>query len=566
MAQTRLKNIQEAVSALNELIAPGLLGQFTWFEAIEVIAFGDTDLDGKKAVRNIFSIYVAEQGEMPIAPKSFFLDKKSKKLKGFDGWGFRVTKRPVDISELMTSLRCYGRSGIWAPPGQPALEVGNLVATSPVFCPPNSRIEVPLNAVLKNNFWSGSYVVELKDDGKSALADLARKEVLFEELSAWLITMLPLNLARVPDRIGDVLFQVPANALIAEFRRPPGKPLELCLAWNPVVSARTILAEYRIEHDGIISCFSRFNVTEGAWAIDIPQASGDLQFSVWDMDNKLLLAASTTYAQGGKWRVESHISSGMETPRRFKLIGPSGDSETHEIALMEPSGGWRNHRQPRHPEDVDWKAIRQLKAKMKQLVASRKFLQYGLEGSKRQDERHRALDDLRVLIRSVSQGAIYLWDPYLSANDILNTLAFCTDAGTQLWGLTSAKPSKMRTDYSDDEANDIDETDPTDTTDREKWIATQHGILNEAFTGSPCMKLEFRMSWGIQRSFHDRFLIFPGLGRDRTRVWSLGASINHIGAQHCIVQEVTYPEPVLQAFQSFWHQSAEPEHLIWKYS
>jgi hypothetical protein len=80
------------------------------------------------------------------------------------------------------------------------------------------------------------------------------------------------------------------------------------------------------------------------------------------------------------------------------------------------------------------------------------------------------------------------------------------------------------------------------------------------------MKLEFRMSWGIQGSFHDRFLIFPGLGRGRTRVWSLGASINHIGAQHCIVQEVTYPEPVLQAFQGFWEQSNRPEHLIWKYS
>lgn len=566
MTQARLENIQKAVSALNELIEPGLLGQYTWFEAIEVIAFGSADSDGKKPIRNIFSIYVAEHGEMPPTPQPIFLDKKSKKLKGFDGWSFRVTKRPVDISELMESLHCYGRSGTWAPPGQPALEVGNLVATSPVFCPPDSRIEVPLNAVLKNNFWSGSYVIELKDDEKSTLAELARKEVLFEELSEWLITMLPLNLARVPDRIGDVLLQIPANALVAEFRRLPDMPLELCLAWNPAVSARPVLGEYRIEHDGIISCFSRFDLTEGAWALDIPQASGDLQFSVWDMENKLLLAASTTHAQGGKWRFESHISSGMAMPRRFKVIGPSGDSETHEVALMEPSGGWRHHRQPRHPEDVDWKAIRQLKARMKRLVASRKFLQYGLEGATRQEERRRALDDLRVLIRSVSQGAIYLWDPYLSANDILNTLAFCTDAGTQLWGLTSSKPSKMRRGYTDDAANDIDETDPADATDREKWIATQHDILNEAFTGPPCMKLEFRMSWGIQGSFHDRFLIFPGLGRGRTRVWTLGASINHIGAQHCIVQEVTYPEPVLQAFQSFWHQSAQPEHLIWKYS
>lgn len=575
MTQARLQNIKEAVGALNDLIAPGLLGQFTWFEAVEVIAFG-TDPDGKKVVRNIFSIYMAEQGEKPVSPKSPFLDAKSKKLKGFDGWSFRVSKRPVDISELMASLCSYGRSGTWAPPGQPALEIGSLVAAPPVFCPPDSRIEVPLNAVLKNNYWSGSYLVELKDEGKSRLVDLVRKEALFEELSEWLVTMLPLNLASVPDRIGDVLFQIPANALLAEFRRRPNKPLEICLAWSPVVSPRAIVGEYRIEHDGIISCLTRFDLSEGVTVIDIPQASGDLQFSVWDVENSILLAASTTFAQGGKWRFYSETSSGMEAPRRFRVTGPSGDVETHEIALMEPSGGWRKHRQPRHPEEVDWKAIRQLKAKMKQLVASRKFLQYGLEGSNRHDERLRALDDLRVLIRSVSQGAVYLWDPYLSANDILNTLAFCTDAGTQLWGLTSAKPSKMRPNCSDDADDELAETepsddelteaDPPDATDRVKWITAQRELLNQAFTGSPCMKLEFRMSWGIQRSFHDRFLIFPGLGRGRTRVWSLGASINHIGAQHCIVQEVTYPEPVLQAFQSFWNQSAKPEHLIWKYS
>lgn len=154
----------------------------------------------------------------------------------------------------------------------------------------------------------------------------------------------------------------------------------------------------------------------------------------------------------------------------------------------------------------------------------------------------------------------------MSANDILNTLAFCTDAGTQLWGLTSAKPSKMRPDYSDDVDDDSTEANPADATERVKWITAQHEVLSKAFTGSPSMTLEFRMSWGIQRSFHDRFLIFPGLGLGRTRVWSLGASINHIGAQHCIVQEVTYTEPVLQAFQSFWNQSAKAEHLIWKYS
>ncbi|NOV32634.1 hypothetical protein DDY07_23345 [Methylomonas sp. ZR1] len=553
----------DTVTTLKELLEPGLLGNYTWFEAVEVIAFSSTQATDEVLVRNIFSIYVAEPGEQPSDSKQIFLDRKSKKLKGLDGWSFRVTKRPVGIAELLACIECYGRTGVWIPPDQKALQVGRLVAAPPMFCPPDSRDEVPLNAVLKNNFWSGSYVIELKDEGKSTLTDLVREDALFEELSEWLTTMLPLNIARVPDRIGDILFQIPSNALIAEFRRRPGMPVDLRMAWNPEIAARPVVGEYRVEQDGLITSIARFEFPVGAASLDIPSTSGDLRFSVWDTQKQLLLAATAPlYAPGGKWRVESSTSTGLEQPRRFEVKGPANTIESHEIGLTEPAGGWCSHWQPRRQEEVDWRARRELKARMKQLVASRRFVQYGNGNASPQEEHRRALEDIRQLIRTANQGAIYLWDPYLSANDVLNTLAFCSDAGTELWALTSAKPSKKGA--SDDE-ND-DGTEDIEVTARGAWIKAQQDTLNTAFIGPSNMKLEFRMSWGIQGSFHDRFLMFPGLGRDRTRVWSLGASINHIGAQHCIVQEVAYPEPVLQAFKAFWDQSDQPEHLIWKYS
>lgn len=559
----RRKNILDTVTALKELLEPGLLGNYTWFEAVEVIAFNPTQNTSEVLVRNIISIYVAEPGERPPKPNQMFLNEKSKKLKGLEGWNFRVTKRPVGIAELLACIEHYGKAGVWIPPDQPALQVGELVAVPPMFCPPDSRTKVPLNGVLKNNFWSGSYVVELKDEGKSTLTDLVREDAIFEELSEWLTTMLPLDIARVPDRIGDVLFQIPSSALIAEFRRPPGMPVDLRMAWHPAITARPVVGEYRVEQDGLIASLARFEFPVGAASLDIPSTSGDLRFSVWDTQKQLLLAATAPlYAPDGKWRVESYISTGIEQPRRFKVRGPANTVETHEIGLTEPAGGWRRHWQPRRPEEVDWRARRELKARMKQLVASRRFIQYGNGNASPQEEHRRALEDIRQIIKTASQGAIYLWDPYLSANDVLNTLAFCTDAGTELWGLTSAKPSKKG---SCDDEND-DGTDNEVTTAREDWIKAQQDTLNTAFIGPSNMKFEFRMSWGIQGSFHDRFLMFPGLGRGRTRVWSLGASINHIGAQHCIVQEVAYPEPVLQAFKAFWDQSNQPEHLIWKYS
>lgn len=558
----RQQNMLEAVSALKELLEPGLLGHFTWFQAVEVIATGPgTGSTGTRQARNIFSIYVAETGKVPPAPASPFVNSKPWRLKGLDDWVFGCTKRPVEINSLLDSIERYGREGVWMPPGQPALAVGGLVAASRMFCPSDSRTEIALNAVLKNNFWSGSYVIELKDDAKSTLSELVQSDALFEQLADKLAQELPLDLGRVPDRIGDVLFQVPSNALIAEYGRRPSMPVDLHLAWNPDVSPRTVDGEYRVEQDGLIASLDRFEFPAGSASLKVPANSGELRFTVWDSQRQMLLSASPVRrAPDGRGFVESSVRYGVDLPRRFVVAGPNNAVEPHEVRLVEPAGGTGFIGQQGHV--VDWVARRERKAQMKQLVSSKRFLQYGTGKASQQDERRRALDDLRELITTWNAGAIYLWDPYLSANDILNTLAFCSDTGTDLRALTSAKPSKKSTCADEDDGV----AGAVATSNRESWIKDQRERLNTAFTGPPNMRLEFRMSFGVNGGFHDRFLVFPGAGRHRSRAWSLGASINHIGAEHCVVQEVAYPEPVLQAFLSCWDQSDTPEHLIWKHT
>ncbi|MBL8501084.1 MAG: hypothetical protein JNL77_10975, partial [Nitrosomonas sp.] len=118
----------DTVTGLKELIEPGLLGNYTWFEAIEVIAFSLPVATGETLVRNIFSIYVAESGEPYPEPKQPFLNQKSKKLKKLKGWNFGVTKRPLQITKLLECIEHYGRTGVWIPRDQKALQVGELVA------------------------------------------------------------------------------------------------------------------------------------------------------------------------------------------------------------------------------------------------------------------------------------------------------------------------------------------------------------------------------------------------------------------------------------------------------
>jgi hypothetical protein len=555
-------DILQAARQLESLLDPGKLGKFNWFEAIEVIALVKPSSGEKATARNVFSIYVAEPGEPPpFDPSKSSLTEKLMNISRLEGWGFGVMKRVVQPSELIASIRQYGNSGVWQPAGQEVLQVGQLVAAPQAFCPSNPN-RAFLNAVLKNNFWGGSYVVELKDQSKTTLAEIAENDKMFEDLSDWLNAMLPIDLSRVPDRLGHVLFQVPAQSLIAQFRSRPNNSLQLNMAWHPEITAREASGEYRVEEDGLVIAMERFSFPEGIGNLSVPTASGELRFSVWDDKEDVLLSATSRRISDGRVSVESYMRTEIEQPRRFKSVGAGKALENHVVQLMEPMEGWRKYKQPRRIQEVDWQARRALKARMKQLVDSRKFVQYGVSRSPPAGEHQRALSDLRQLIRTASKGAIYLWDPYLSANDILNTLAFCKDAGTDLRGLTSSSASKLSSD--DDEEGDG--SDMESTSAREDWIKAQAEVLDTAFTGPSNMKLEYRVSWGLHRRFHDRFLMFPGLGRSRTRVWSLGASVNHIGFQHCIVQEVDYPEPVLQAFQDFWDESSRVDHLIWKYS
>lgn len=557
-AKKRQATVAVAVEELNTFLEEGLMGNFKWFEAVEVIAFSVPAGAATRIARNMFSIYVAEPGAPGPTPANPFVNEKPWRLKGLDGWTFGITKRPVGVAELLACIEQYGREGVWAPPGQPALQVGELVAVPAKFCPSDSSTEVPLNGVLKNNFWSGSYVIELKDDSKAALNELVNQEELFDQLAVLIAEVVPLNLARVPDRIGDVLLQIPASALIAKFRRRFDEPVELHLAWNPDVPPRVVVGEYRVEHDGLISSLARFEFPVGRATLHIPPNSGDLRFSVWDTEKQVVLAATAVrHAPDGKGWVESSTSYELDEPRIFEAEGPDGVVAEHKVKLMEPGGAPRIVGRPRPA--VDWVGRRELRARMKGLVDSKRFLQYGGVGADQKADRVRALDDIRQLIQTVSQGAVYLWDPYLSAKDILNTLAFCTNTRTELRGLTSSKPSKLS-----DSTEPDDGTYPTAVSNREKWMQMQRSQLDSVFPDPAPIRLEYRMSWGSDGRFHDRFLIFPSRRGQRTRAWSLGASINHIGAEHCIVQEVAYPEPVLKVFEDLWNHCSQPENSIWK--
>jgi hypothetical protein len=170
-----------------------------------------------------------------------------------------------------------------------------------------------------------------------------------------------------------------------------------------------------------------------------------------------------------------------------------------------------------------------------------------------------ALDDIRKLIREKDENGVYLWDPFLTSIDILKTLYYSPTANVEIRAIGAFNKSVRRINY-------VDNEDIKPVRFWKEYINKNKLILENFNHNNYRLNLEFR----IQHSnygwaFHDRFLIFPSSELKRPQVYSLGTSINSYGNTHHILQEVSHPQPVVDAFNELWNKLNHPDCLVWKF-
>lgn len=149
------------------------------------------------------------------------------------------------------------------------------------------------------------------------------------------------------------------------------------------------------------------------------------------------------------------------------------------------------------------------------------------------------MKDLQKLISENGANGVYLWDPYLTADEIFKTLYYSETLNVPLRAITSKKAGKI---------NEIK---------KGFKIKKQYGLN---------LNLEVRMQHGTYGyPFHDRFLIFPSNNiYKEPKVYSLGTSVNSFGKKHHILQLIPYPELIIEAFDDLWNQLNHHECIIYK--
>ena len=180
------------------------------------------------------------------------------------------------------------------------------------------------------------------------------------------------------------------------------------------------------------------------------------------------------------------------------------------------------------------------------------------------------MQDIRLLLNQYGRHGAWLWDPYLSADDVLRTLFYCHHKGADLRALTAG--------YERPPGSRVKPTIASIKRQIQEWIQPhlfcrrpleptfaekQRAVFEAARSNLRGLRIEYRMKYGPAGwAFHDRFLIFPKTMERAALAWSLGTSVNSLGRQHHILQQVDDGQLVVDAFEELWEQLNQQEHSL----
>jgi hypothetical protein len=540
-------NSEIARRELVRLLAPGVLGFYTHFEATVVFGFPP----GQREPVNIFSIFVAEERLPDAAEEPHYLNDTSRiLLKSLKGWSFGVQRYLKPIAELTPAFDILCASNAWQASGHP-LRVGNLNAIPTQFVPPDSAGAVPWNRVLKNNFWNGSHIFEWADPAKAELQSMFDNPPVLQELSEAVRVYAPIGLGSLSDRLGNLVVQLPITVLMSKFgeMRESGD-ITVAVAWHLQAEPRPLRATCELDFDDAISGFNSRPVHEALTLLPMQDGQGLHRGVLWDDENRVLLAASGNMSFIRTIGVDLRVMD--PEPRVFSVPDGKGGEETFRVGLMpKPMKNVVGDTSP-NPAG-EWRQFRMYREETARLAEERRFVQYLPVSGQQQAMHEKAINDVRFLINRHGQEGAWLWDPFLNAVDVIKTLFHCHFSGADLRALSAGDIPPSEDALADEAAAPA-----------ASFAAEQHAILESVKSNWRGLRLQFRVRTGSAGwPFHDRFLIVPAADRGAL-AWSLGTSVNALGKRHHILQRVDDGQRIRDAFEDLWRQLDQPEHLVWQ--
>jgi hypothetical protein len=364
-------------ATLERLMEPGFLGFYTCFEVTELFALEDIS----RRVVNVLTVAVAEdRGAELLGSPSYLTPRGGIRFQRLRGWMFGIQQYTVLPRELASSAERALRESVWTLSGD-CLAFGSMVAIPDRFVPPDAEDDIPLNKVLKNNFWNGSHLLELFDTEKSALPHLLDDAPRLQELSERVGQFWPISIAAISDRLGNVLIQVPVTVLMAQFQRAPIEGgLTVEIAWHPAASARPLRAVCESKFDGVVERFNSRAVLDAETTLRLAAVREPHCGVVWDDENDAILAATGRTSFLNRGYLTPQIADAE--PRTFETNTLSGGTRRARVqlvsTLVQLAVGYENN-----PAGQSWTDDRLYRDEAARLARERLFKQYRPVGGDR---------------------------------------------------------------------------------------------------------------------------------------------------------------------------------------
>ncbi|RZK16914.1 MAG: hypothetical protein EOO43_14015 [Flavobacterium sp.] len=265
---------------------------------------------------------------------------------------------------------------------------------------------------------NGDYFLELFDQKKDVIKPFYSKlqGVKFTKFAEEAKKENGIDISLITDKAGGILYQFPATIVNLDVKCPSSTLLTVSFDWH---SKLTSVPEALIQIQGNIGHVITAAVNEEynkkkTQEITITNSDGNLKLSLYlKSPNLIISSADLSYP-----RITSLRAGGMYD-HKVRIFEVDGKKETISIV------GYNS--QPTNGEDyLRYISANTYSEEKKFLEQTLAFKQYSI-GS-----RGDALSDIRKLISSHDRGAVYLWDPFLRSNDIMETLYYSSNQNSQL--------------------------------------------------------------------------------------------------------------------------------------
>lgn len=494
----------------------------------------------KKVDNSVFNFFIiASFEEKPFTLRNHYFLTSNKGIPINKDLNLGIQRYWLSIEEATEVFTKLDKDKKWDFDGDDSLQLGKLKGLTKQFVP--SIDGQRINHILKNNYHNGSYVLEFFDESKNYVDLLLNMKKIknLNRLSEKIKKHVHIDLSVVRDRIGNIIFQFPITVLNTRSKAlSTWDGVELRFRWRKKISIIPdclIQVESTIDKIYMGSTIVDYNKLESQQIV-IGNLDQINHIKVWRKEPNLLLSTfDGTYIREFLF----NLSIVSNEPRIFEI-----NNEIQNVSISSSGLGSGTMDDPKYTTYINNTLYDAEKITLERTLSFKQYFR---------DSSLIAINDIRKLVGRNDSNGVYLWDPFLRSRDILKTLFYSTSHGVSLKAIGSIdSTTKKIYETKGENAEDI--------------IAHELSILENPKHNNYGLNLEFRIQHNAYGwDFHDRFLIFPGCKATRPKVYSLGTSINSLGKSHHILQEVSHPQRVIDAFEELWEKLNHKDCLVWKY-